>query len=354
VIAARLARPEVRNLRPYTTARQEPGTLRLNANEAPSPAGGDRPGLNRYPPIRPQLLRDRLADYFGVSPDNLLATRGASEGIDLLVRTFCRPGSDNILITPPTFAMYRVYADMQAAGVVAVPLARERDFGFDVQRVLAGCDDNTRLVFVCSPNNPTGGPVSRSDILQLAEARKARSIVVVDEAYVEFSGADSLAKDAERLGNLVVLRTLSKALALAGARCGAVIGPAELVQLVGALLAPYAIATPVIDCVLEALAPRNLQRAQASIEGTIRERERLCTELARHPLVRKVWPSRANFLLVQFTDPVPVREALRERRILIREFEDDEDLADCARITVGSRDDNDRLLRTLAAIEEAA
>ena len=350
--AADLARPEIRALSPYRPARQEPHGLRLHANEAPWTCDGAR-GLNRYPPIRPLALQERLAGHYGVPSGNLLVTRGTSEGIDLLVRAFCRPGVDSVIVTPPTFGMYRVYADIQGAAVVSVRLPRERSFALDVERVLQACHRHTRLVFLCSPNNPTGGLIDRADILRIADALLGRSLVVVDEAYVEFSGADSLARAAAGSSNLVVLRTLSKAFALAGARCGSVIGPADAIGLLGGVLAPYALSMPVIDCVLDALAPANLCTVEEAIAAIVRERERLAVALAEQPLVAGVWPSRANFLLVEFADAARARERLRARRILIREPEDGT-LSDCARITVGTREENGRLIEALGASVEAA
>ncbi len=349
--AAALARPEVLALEAYRPARQQPGALRLNANEAPWAFDG-APHLNRYPPVRPRGLHTRLAALYGVAESSVLATRGTSEAIDLLVRAFCRPGVDSVLVTPPTFGMYRVYAGIQGAAVLAAPL-RGEDFAFDADAVLAACNADTKLVFVCSPNNPTGGLVPRDDVLRLADARRGRSLVVVDEAYVEFSGTESLAAAAAESSNLVVLRTLSKALALAGARCGALIGPADVVELLDKLLAPYAFACPVIDQVEAALTRSGLQRAEAAARALVDERERLASALARSALVERVWPSRANFLLVRFADPARARACIGEHGILVREF-DDAALAGCARITVGTREENERLLAALASAEAAA
>src|SRR5690606_9489303 len=265
---------------------------------------------------------------------------------------FCRPGVDSVLVTPPTFGMYRVYAGIQGAAVLAAPL-RGEDVAFDADAVLAACNADTKLVFVCSPNNPTGGLVPRDDVLRLADARRGRSLVVVDEAYVEFSGTESLAAAAAESSNLVVLRTLSKALALAGARCGALIGPADVVELLDKLLAPYAFACPVIDHVEAALTRSGLQRAEAAARALVDERERLASALARSALVERVWPSRANFLLVRFADPARARACIGEHGILVREF-DDAALAGCARITVGTREENERLLAALASAEVAA
>lgn len=344
---ADLARPEIRALRAYETAMQTNGALRLHANESPwsNPGGAD--ALNRYPEVRPRQLQARLADWFGVAGENLLATRGSSEAIDLLVRSFCRAGRDNIVITPPTFAMYRVYADIQGAATISSPLSAEDDFRFNTSAVLKSCTARTKLIFVCSPNNPSGNLVPRSEIVRLLEARKNKSVIALDEAYIEFSDSASMAGLVTEYDNLVVLRTLSKALALAGARCGAVIGNATLIEMLNVVLPPYAMATPVIDCVMRALS--GAAESAARIESIITERERLTERLAECALVETVWPSQANFLLVRFHDPQDVHRRLKERNILVREFAGVAELENCARITVGKADENERLLAALKA-----
>jgi len=344
-----LVRPEIRNLNPYVTARQESASVRLNANELPwSPRDADGVApLNRYPDIRPVTLQTALARLYGVAATNVLVTRGSSEAIDLLIRAFCRAGRDSIVVTPPTFAMYRVYADIQGAGTIAAPLSAERDFRLDVAETLERCAPDTKLVFVCSPNNPTGNIVPQADIIELARARSGQSVIVVDEAYAEFNDEDSLAASVAGFDNLVVLRTLSKALGLAGARCGAVIGAPPLIGWLNGMLAPYALATPVVDRVMEAMSAANLNRARRAVIEVVRERQRMTAALDAMPSVVRVWPSRTNFLLARFHDLAAVLRALHERRILVRDFPHEPGLAGCVRITIGSREENDLLLAAL-------
>lgn len=352
----RLVRPEIRNLRPYVTASEKRARVRLNANELPwtgCAAGHGDQSLNRYPAVRPAELREALACHYGVAAENLLVTRGSSEAIDLLIRACCRAGRDSVLVSPPTFAMYRVYADIQGATTLSALVHPTDDFRLDVSAVLDSCQENTKLVFVCSPNNPTGTVVPAADIAEIARTRAHRSIVVVDEAYEEFSGAGSLAASIGEFANLVVLRTLSKALGLAGARCGALIGPAELVGWLDGMLAPYALATPVIDSVMQALSPDNVADARRVIAQIVCERERVRKALAGLPAVTQVWPSRANFLLVRFRNLDAAMTALRAAGILVRDFPDEPLLAACARITVGSREENDFLLAALRDHPEA-
>ena len=349
---ASLARPEIRALRPYEAAVQVADTVRLNANEAPWTSSVDdfRRPLNRYPEVRPAGLRHKLAKRYGCVEDRLLVTRGTSEAIDLLIRAFCRAGSDNIVTTRPSFSMYRHYARVQGAECREVATDPDRDFALDVDALLAACDDSTRLVFVCSPNNPTGTVVPTTALLELLERRGDRSGVVVDEAYIEFADQPSAVELLDKHDNLIVLRTLSKALAFAGARCGSVMGPADVISLLNAVQAPYAMATPVVECVEDALSAASLDEADRWLDSIIGERERLVRELQAFGFVRRIWPSAANFFLVEVDDARALMEQSRQDRVLLRYF--GSDLADCVRITVGTRDENDRLLQTLRSFAE--
>ena len=262
-----IARPEIRTLKAYVAAEQITGMIRLNANESPeSPwAHLDRAPLNRYPEVRPAALQARMAELYGVNADCVLTTRGSTEAIDTLIRAFCRPYTDNIVVTPPTFDMYKVYADVQAVELNEVPLDAASDFAFDADAVIAAADADSKLIFVCSPNNPTGTVAERSDILRVADARRGRSVVVVDEAYIEFADRDSMIPDIFERDNLVVLRTLSKAFALAGARCGAMIGRPEAVLLMSRVLSPYSFSTPVTERVLDAMTDDGFREADALV-----------------------------------------------------------------------------------------
>ena len=348
---AELVRPEIRALRPYEAAVQVDDTIRLNANEAPwsAPADRFRRPLNRYPEIRPQGLRGALADRYGCRPDELLVTRGTSEAIDLLMRAFCRAGRDSVVTTAPTFSMYRHYADVQGAGVREVATSRDDDFAIDVDALLAACDDTTRLIFICSPNNPTGNLVPTATLVELLEKRGDRSAIVVDEAYIEFADSPSVVDLLPCHGNLLVLRTLSKALAFAGARCGAVIGPTEVVSMLDAIQAPYALATPVVECVESALDAESLAASRDWLREIVSERERVAAQLRQFRSVRRIWPSAANFLLVEVEDAPRLMRRCGDDRVLLRYFGGE--LADCVRITIGSPDDNRRLLDCFAALE---
>ena len=347
-----LARPELRSLRPYVPGAYEPGCVRLNANESPWRAPGDTTerGLNVYPPPRPWALRERLAAHYGARENELLVTRGSSEAIDVLIRGFCRAGLDKVLICPPTFDMYRVYATIQGAGILSVPLRREAGFALDAAAVLDAVDDGTKIVFLCTPNNPTGHSAPRADVEAICEALAGRALVVVDEAYHEFADAPNYLELRQRHEHVVLLRTLSKFVSLAGVRCGALIAAPEVVEFLGNVLPPYTFPTPSIELVLKALTRDSLRVSEERVALLKRERARLGEALLDAPQVREVYPSDANFVLVRTNDGPYFRETAHRAGILVRTFDDDL-LADCVRITVGRPSDNDRLLKAVSGAE---
>lgn len=348
----RLARPEILALQPYSAAEQISDTTRLNANESPWPSSTDhfRRPLNRYPEVRPLALHGALAKRFGCDEDQILATRGSSEAIDLLIRAFCRPGIDNIVTTAPTFSMYQHYATVQGAAIREVSTSRETDFAIDIDAILAACDNSTRLIFICSPNNPTGTVLPRSALLELLQRRGERSAIVIDEAYFEFSSEPSAIDLLSSHGNVIVLRTLSKALAFAGARCGALIAAPDVVRMFDALQAPYAFATPVVECVLDVLKDECMAEIDRSVQQIIDERERVIGALSAFSLVTRVWPSAANFFLIQVSHINELLQQSGDAKVLLRYF--GADLADCVRITVGSPEENNRLLEVFQATED--
>lgn len=346
-----LARADLRGLQAYRHAAWEPSLERLHANELPWRMSGDhtRSGLNRYPEPQPRALVDRLADLYDVRSENVLVGRGSDEAIDLLVRGFCRAERDSIMIFPPTFGMYEVAARIQGAGVIAVPLDPTRDFELDEARALEEWRAGTKIVFVCSPNNPTGNLASRTTMERLCAALAGKALVVVDEAYNEFAQAPSVVDWLGRFPHLVVLRTLSKAHGLAGARCGALLGDPALVELLRRMIPPYALPAPTIEAALHALEAPQRASAAARIEVILRERARLGAELARAKQVRKVWPSAANFLLVECHDATRVLDAGISARLLVRDVRSQSGLGSALRMTVGSPDQNDRLIAAVAS-----
>ncbi len=347
--AQHIARPELLGLVPYQHAEWEPALERLHANELPWRTTGDNSpaGLNRYPEPQPPRLLERLAQLYEVTPDRVLVGRGSDEAIDLLVRAFCRAQRDRIMIFPPTFGMYEVAARIQGADVIAVALDRERGFAIDEAAIVERWQPDTKLLFFCSPNNPTGNLLDSAVIERLVDRLQRQAIVVVDEAYVEFSGVESFASLLEHHDNLVVLRTLSKAHALAGARCGVLLGDPALVDLLRRMIPPYAVPAPTLDAALRALEPPQLAIARARLDLIVAERERMASKLRASPLVAEVWPSAANFLLVRCTDADRAFRSFIDKGLLVRDFRQRAGLENCLRITIGSPEQNDRLLSAI-------
>ena len=343
-----LARADIVALRVYEHAAWRPELQRLHANELPwDPSGRDaREGLNRYPQPQPRALLERLAELYGVSPASVLLGRGSDEAIDLLCRAFCRAGMDAVLVCPPTFGMYSVSARIQGAAVIEVPLLAERGFALDEQQVLERCTARTKLLFLCSPNNPTGNLLEEAAVLRLAAALAGRALVVLDEAYLEFSGRASLARRLAEFPNLAVLRTLSKAYGLAGARCGALLADPEVIALLRKIIPPYAIPRLTADAALARLAPGALATLQPQLATLLAERSRLQRELPALRAVRRVWPSDANFILAEFEDAGDALERAAAAGLLVRDARGYPGLGRALRISIGTPEQNTRLLES--------
>jgi histidinol-phosphate aminotransferase len=343
-----LARPDILRLQPYQHAAWDPSLERMHANEMPWRAQGDnsRAGLNRYPEPQPAALVERMATLYGASTRQVLVGRGSDEAIDLLVRAFCRAGEDKVLITPPTFGFYKVAARIQGADVIEVPLLRNW-FRLDLSAMLEA-GRRAKLVFLCSPNNPTGNLLGEEAKLQLCRELSCTALVVVDEAYLEFSGRASLAQHLAELPNLVVLRTLSKAYALAGARLGTLIAGEEIVALLRRIIPPYAIPASTVDEVLALTEAPQRASAAARIRTLLDERTIVQQRLERSRNVVRVHPSDANFLLIECRDAQGFLAAGRASGLLVRDFSSSPGLTNCLRVSIGTPDQNRRLL---AAVE---
>jgi histidinol-phosphate aminotransferase len=338
-----LARPEIVAMRPYSSARREaPASgILLNANESPRPlleSRADEGALNRYPDPQPAELVDRLARLYALPSDHVLVTRGSDEGIDLLTRVFCRAGQDAVLHCPPTFGMYRIAAQTQGAAVVAVARDPANAFAMDRQGVLAAVreDRRIRLVFLTSPNNPTGDCVQQAFLQDLLEAASERAIVVVDEAYAEFCAQASATELIAGNQHLVVLRTLSKAWAAAGLRCGAVLAQPQLIDLLRRIIAPYPLASPVATLALRALQPDMLLRQQDLLEEIRANKCTLLSLLANRSFVVEVIPGEANFVLLRVRDAQGLLAYCAANHVILRGYPADPALRDCIRISVGS------------------
>ncbi|NNM62888.1 MAG: histidinol-phosphate transaminase [Steroidobacteraceae bacterium] len=344
-----LARAEILSLTPYSHAAWRPSLTRLHANEAPWRPADDRSdaGLNRYPEPQPAALLERLAAIYAVTPDRLLACRGSDEAIDVLSRIFLRAGRDAILQCTPTFGMYQVAARIQGAEVLEVPLDRERGWRLDPERVLAAWHPGIKLVYLCSPNNPTANRLDTAAVESVCAVLDGQAVVVIDEAYIEWCGSPSLVSWLDRFATLAILRTLSKAHALAGARLGALIAAPSLIEVARRVVPPYCLAQPTIEAALAALTPAALEVSRGRIQALIAERERLAAELARSPLVERVWPSDGNFLLIDCTDPDEFMRRSLEGGTIVRDLRANAALSRSLRITVGEPAANERLLESL-------
>lgn len=352
-----LARPDIRALQPYSSARMEAsgGDVWLNANESPWLPYGSEAAWNRYPDPQPRDLVRRLAELYGVEPEQLLAGRGSDEGIDLLVRAFCAAGRDAILVSPPTFGMYAVCARVQGAAIVEAPL--DSGFKLDVDAVLAAMTPAVKLVFVCSPNNPAGAGVPRADILRLAAALEGQALLVVDEAYVEFADPQgdcgSVVDCVGKFANLVVLRTLSKAWALAGVRVGSVLADASVIELLRKIMPPYPLPAPCVEAALRALSDDGRRAMRERVVAIRGERARMRSELAALACVREVLPSQANFLAVRFADAGTAHAALLAAGVVVRDVRRYPRLGDALRISIGTPAENARVLEVLRCLSTA-
>ena len=347
-----LVREDLRDFAGYRSARTEKldGRIWLNANESPWPNDADAAGtLRRYPDPQPQALRQTLSGLYGCAPEQLLAGRGSDEGIDLLVRAVCRPGGDAIVVTTPTFGMYAVSARLHGTRVIDVPL-RERDGAWqcDFRAVTdAAIAQGARLVFLCSPGNPSGALLPLEQIASLARTLDGRALVVVDEAYLEYADGPSAIGLLDQHRNIVVLRTLSKAHALAAARIGSVIADAELIEVLCRCQAPYPLPTGCVEHALHALAPDAAAITRDRVETVRAQRDALLERLRWLPGVRRVYASQANFVLVRFDDAQTAFDRLLAAGVVVRDMRTAPQLADALRISLGTPEQNAAVLRVL-------
>jgi len=340
-IANKLARQELIDMVPYQSARrlQSGGDafnskIWLNANEA-SGAGSYQVNsdcINRYPDFQPEPLLNAYSQYCQLPVDNILATRGADEGIELIIRTFCQAYRDNILICPPTYGMYAISAENHGAGVVKVPLVKnELDLDGLAQQV-----GKVKVVFLCSPGNPTGNLIPEQQLKTALEMFKDSAIVVVDEAYIEFSPEQTAAGWIKDFDNLVVLRTLSKAFALAGLRCGFTLANPDIIALLTKVIAPYPISAPVADIATNALNEEGLAAMSTRVQEVKLLREKLSLWLTLQPWCEKVYDSDANFILFKAKEKDRLFNSLAKQGILIRDQSKQLQLEGCLRISIGS------------------
>ncbi len=336
----KLARKQVQQLTPYLSARRIGGSgdVWLNANESPfdNQYTTDISRLNRYSECQPKALIQAYSDYAGVGPEQTLTTRGADEGIELLIRAFCEPGEDAILYCPPTYGMYSISAE--TIGVEQKTVALTEDWQLNLQEIAANLD-KVKLVFVCSPNNPTGNVIKREDIVELLEMTRDRAIVVMDEAYIDFCPEVSTVDLLDRFDNLAILRTLSKAFALAGLRCGFTLANESLINVLLKVIAPYPVPVPVADIAVQALSEAGLARAKFQVLDLNANRAYLQVglQMLEGLTVYEGW---GNYLLVEFPDGDALFKAAWDNGIILR----NSPIENCVRISVGSREECEKTL----------
>ncbi|MCJ8322106.1 MAG: histidinol-phosphate transaminase [Colwellia sp.] len=355
-IANKLAREELINMVPYQSARRlfsssgesAANKIWLNANEA----SGDgiyqleAKSINRYPDFQPESLLKAYSNYVQQPVSNILATRGADEGIELIIRTFCKAYHDDILICPPTYGMYAISAENHGAGIVKVPLI---DNKLDLESLKTKVG-KVKVVFICSPGNPTGNLLPQAQIKAAIELFKDSAIVVVDEAYIEFSAKDSVVSWLAQYENLVILRTLSKAFALAGLRCGFTLANCDIITMLSKVIAPYPISAPVAEIASIALAKDNLAQVNIRVEETTLLRQQLGSWLTEQPWCETVHHSDANFILFKASSVETkdfIFNTLVEQGILIRDQSKQVQLEACLRISIGNESELELLKQTI-------
>lgn len=339
-----LIRKDLQKFSAYSSARslKVDGDIWLNANESPY---NDEYLYNRYPEPQPKRLVEKLAKIYNIDANNLLVTRGSDEGIDLLFRLYCEYQNDSAFAVEPTFGMYKIAAQLQGVDYKALKLKEENDFEINVTELLANIPDNCKLLFLCTPNNPTGKSIPLADIEQILSKLAGKCVVVVDEAYIEFSNEKSVSSIINKYENLVVLRTLSKSFGMAGLRLGTVITNSDRIVWLRKILAPYPIPKTTENTILEMLDDESLANIDSQIAEVKEQREHLYQALSQMKIVNKLWSSDANFILVRFRESI--FNKLIDNKIVVRSmahFFNDEKVQ---RISIGTVSENKRLIEVL-------
>ncbi|WP_028866034.1 histidinol-phosphate transaminase [Psychromonas aquimarina] len=350
-----LARETVQALTPYLSARRIGGTgeVWLNANESPdcNEYQLDSSSLNRYPEFQPPALINAYAQYAGLDSSQILSTRGADESIEILIRTFCEPALDSILICPPTYGMYAISAE--TCGVAIEEAALDSNFDVDYQAVSRAVNregSRVKIVFLCAPNNPTGNMLDKQKLAELLQAAKGKALIVADEAYIEFCPELSQTGLIAQHENLVITRTLSKAFALASIRCGFTLAQASVIEMLSKVIAPYPVPDPIAQIAAQALSEEGLKIMRERVAILNNNRALLKEQMHKLPCVTEVFPATGNYLLVRFADSAKVFQAFAEDGIIMRDFAGKPRLENCIRITIGSKAEMESTLTTLNSL----
>lgn len=344
-----LVRENIRNLKPYRSARDDFDTgilLDANENSFGAPFEDDFE-LNRYPMPYQEELREKIGAFRGVDPEQVFVGVGSDEAIDLLFRIFCSPGKDRIIINPPTYGMYKVSASINDVAVDEVLLTE----GFQLQpaKILSVVQPNTKLIFICSPNNPTANSMVHSDIEKVLAGFDG--IVVVDEAYIDFSQEHSLVNQMDEYPNLVVLQTMSKSFGLAGIRLGIAFANPQIIEYMMKVKAPYNVNKLTSRTALQAF--EHIDDITRNIEAILDERQKVIKKLVTYDAVEYVYPTDANFVLFKIRDARKVYEELAKEGVIIRYRGNEPHCEDCLRLTIGTAAENDRFFTSLDKISNS-
>jgi histidinol-phosphate aminotransferase len=338
-----LLRKNIKNLTPYSSARDEfqgEASVFLDANEN---AFGSPllTAYNRYPDPMQHAIKLRLKEIKGLPVRNIFVGNGSDEAIDILFRSFCNPGVDNVIIVPPTYGMYQVSANINDVETKKVLLTEE--YQLNLEGIAEAIDEHTKLIFICSPNNPTGNSINREDIETLLA--NFNGIVVVDEAYINFSRQKSFIQELTEYANLVVMQTLSKAWGLAGLRVGMAFASEEIIEVMNRVKPPYNVNEASQQLALQAL--QNVQQVNDWIKETLIQRDKLVLTLKEMDFVLDIYPSDANFVLVKTTNATGIYNYLVDKGIIVRNRTNVELCEGCIRITIGTPEENNTLIETL-------
>lgn len=341
-----LVRKNIQALQPYRSARDDfDSGILLDANEnSYGDPFGNHDELNRYPMPYQEVLRSKIANFRNVGSEHVFVGVGSDEAIDLLIRIFCEPKEDAILITPPTYGMYKVSAQVNDVDIQRVLLTE--DFQLLPKETLAATTDHTKIIFLCSPNNPTANSLNKDDIIKVIEG--FRGIVVVDEAYIDFSEQKSFSELVKTYDNLVVLQTMSKSFGLAGIRLGVAIASTPIIEYMMKIKAPYNVNKLTSKYAIQAF--EELDAIKGRVETIIEERKRIERVLAQMPAIEHVFPSDANFILFRVADALNVYKACAEKGVIVRYRGHEPHCENSLRVTIGTPEENDRFLQVLQEI----
>ncbi|MEO8473094.1 MAG: histidinol-phosphate transaminase [Chryseolinea sp.] len=338
----KLVRKNVLQMKPYSSARDEfkgNADIFLDANENPNPSP-----FNRYPDPLQWQVKLKLGKIKGVTPEQIFLGNGSDEAIDLLIRAFCEPNQDSILITEPTYGMYAVCADVNAVGVKKITL--NTDFDLDLPSFAELGDPSLKIIFLCSPNNPSGNLMSRDKIIYLLN--NFHGLLVIDEAYIDFTGSKSFSNELSKYRNLVILQTFSKAWGLAGLRLGMCFASVEIIDILNKIKYPYNVNVQTQQLALAAL--DRPDKVAATVKEIIQEREILSRKLLDLPITKKVYSSEANFVLVSVSDATATYHFLMDQGIIVRNRSNVKLCDNCLRITIGTPTENLRLIEALKSL----